>query len=381
MKMLDTATLGNVRTTDEGYLLANVRTARTGVQTYLGAEMGRPDLATVNVYRDEAEVFRKTSLQTFGLLPLTDDHPGDLVTADTAKAVSVGTTSEEVLRDGEYLRIGIKITDAATIRKVQDGKRELSVGYTSEIVWGDGIAADGTPYQAKQTNIVGNHIAIVDAGRAGPLARIGDGKPEAVARWGALPITDEKDAIMADAIQTRTVMIDGLSVVTTDAGAQALEKLNNTIADLKTTMTDAEKTAKDALDAKDAELAAKDAQIAGLAKAALTDADLDAKVAARADLIGKAKSVAKDIDTTGLSDAAIRKAAVVAVLGDAAVAGKSDAYIDARFDILSEDAAKGDPVADALKQTPAQVTDLATAYAARDTDLQDAWKPKLVKEA
>ena len=370
MKMTDVATFTGARVTDEGYLIANVRTARIGTQDYRGVELDRPDLDKVTVYRDEAEVFRKASLQTFGLLPVTDDHPADMVTADTARMVSVGTTNEEVLRDGEYLRIGIKLTDAATIRKVQDGKRELSVGYVSELVWGDGFAPDGTAYQARQTNIVGNHIAIVDAGRAGPLARIGDSQPVTVARWGASPIYDEKDAIMADAIQTRTVTIDGLSVVTTDAGAQALEKLQGQITDAQT-----------ALAAKDGELAAKDAKIAEMAKATLSDADLDAKVAARADLIGQAKAIAKDVATAGLSDAAIRKAAVVAVLGDAAIAGKSEAYVDARFDILSEDAAKGDPVADAFNQAPAQVTSLGDAYAARDTALNDAWKPAIVKGA
>ena len=351
MKLTDFASLDTVRITDEGYLVANVRTARIGTQDYFGAELNRPDLDRVTVYRDESEVFLKSSLQTFGLLPVTDDHPADLVTADTARMVSVGTTNEEVLRDGEYLRIGIKLTDAATIRKVQDGKRELSVGYVSELVWGDGIAPDGTAYQARQTNIVGNHIAIVAAGRAGPMARIGD----AIARWGASPITDEKDALMADAIQTRTVLIDGLSVVTTDAGAQALEKLQKTITD----MAAAEKKA---LDKKDAELAAKDAELATMAKSVLSDADLDAKVAARADLIGKAKAIAKDLATAGLSDAAIRRAAVVARLGDAALIGKSEAYVDARFDIFSEDSAKGDPVADALKTGVAVVTDARAEY-------------------
>ena len=358
MKMTDAATLTGACATDEGYLVANVRTARIGTQDYRGSELDRPDLDTVTVYRDESEVFRKASLQTFGLLPVTDDHPVDLVTADTARMVSVGTTNEEVLRDGEYLRIGIKLTDAATIRKVQDGKRELSVGYTSELVWGDGIAPDGTAYQARQTNIVGNHIAIVDAGRAGPLARIGDAEPITVAGWGASPITDEKDVIMADAIQTRTVLIDGLSVVTTDAGAQALEKLQGQITDGQTALA-----AKDGeLAAKDGELAAKDAKIAEMANATLSDADLDAKVAARADLIGKAKAIAKDVETTGLSDAAIRKAAVVEVLGDAALTGKSEAYVDARFDILSEDAAKGDPVADALTTGVTVATDARDEY-------------------
>ena len=358
MKMTDAATLTGARVTDEGYLVANVRTARIGTQDYRGSELDRPDLDTVTVYRDESDVFRKASLQTFGLLPVTDDHPADLVTADTARMVSVGTTNEEVLRDGEYLRIGIKLTDAATIRKVQDGKRELSVGYTSELVWGDGIAPDGTAYQARQTNIVGNHIAIVDAGRAGPLARIGDSQPVTVAGWGASPITDEKDVIMADAIHTRTVLIDGFSVVTTDAGAQALEKLQKTITDGQTALA-----AKDVeLAAKDGKIAAKDAEIAEMAKSVLSDADLDAKVAARADLIGKAKAIAKDVETTGLSDAAIRKAAVVTVLGDAALTGKSDAYIDARFDILSEDAAKGDPVADALTTGVTVATDARAEY-------------------
>ena len=163
---------------------------------------------------------------------------------------------------------------------------------------------------------------------------------------------------MADAIQTRTVLIDGLSVVTTDAGAQALEKLQKTITDGQTALTAMTVT----LDAKDAELAAKDAKIADMTKSVLSDADLDAKVAARADLIGKAKAIAKDVATTGLSDAAIRKAAVVAVLGDAALTGKSDAYIDARFDILSEDAAKGDPVADALKTGVTVATDARAEY-------------------
>jgi len=160
---------------------------------------------------------------------------------------------------------------------------------------------------------------------------------------------------MADAIQTRTVQIDGLSVVTTDAGAQALEKLQKQIADAATAHGAT-------VDAKDAELAAKDAKIADMSKAVLSDADLDAKVAARADLIGKAKAIAKDVATTGLSDAAIRKAAVVAVLGDAAITGKSDAYVDARFDILSEDAAKGDPVADALKTGVKVATDARAEY-------------------
>ena len=59
MKMTDVATFTGARVTDEGYLIANVRTARIGTQDYRGVELDRPDLDTVTVYRDESEVFHK----------------------------------------------------------------------------------------------------------------------------------------------------------------------------------------------------------------------------------------------------------------------------------------------------------------------------------
>ena len=345
MKMTDAATLTGACATDEGYLVANVRTARIGTQDYRGSELDRPDLDTVTVYRDESEVFRKASLQTFGLLPVTDDHPVDLVTADTARMVSVGTTNEEVLRDGEYLRIGIKLTDAATIRKVQDGKRELSVGYVSDLVWGDGIAPDGTAYQARQTNIVGNHIAIVDAGRAGPLARIGDAEPITVAGWGASPIRDEKDVIMADAIQTRTVTIDGLSVVTTDAGAQALEKLQGQITDAQTALA-----AKDGeLEAKDEEIGTLKADVKKLTDAALTPEKMTQMVADRVALETLVKAIAPTVDSTNVGDADLRKAAVASTYGDEMVKDAGDAEISGMFKALAKDIKPVDAFADSVK--------------------------------
>src|SRR5690606_20900677 len=101
MKLIDTVSLGDARVNEAGYLEANARTARIGIQQYLGAELGRPDLGIVNVYRDEAEVFSKRSLDTFSKIPVTLDHPSGPVTAKTWKDVAVGTTGDEVLRDGE----------------------------------------------------------------------------------------------------------------------------------------------------------------------------------------------------------------------------------------------------------------------------------------
>jgi len=142
---------------------------------------------------------------------------------------------------------------------------------------------------------------------------------------------------MADTL--RTVIVDGLSVQTTDQGAQAIDKLTKQLDDAGVnikSLTDAHTAA---LALKDGELAKKDAEIDALKAKQLSDADIDKRVKDRADLITKAKSIA-DADYTGKSDAEIRKAVVIAKLGDAAVAGKADAYVDARFEILVEDAAK-----------------------------------------
>ena len=345
----------------DGYLIGTAKVSRAGnVQDYYGYEIGLKgddEGKVFGVYRDPDVVFDEAAMASLAGRPVTRNHPPEGVNSKTWRDLAVGVMGGRVVRDGEHVVASMAIMDALSADEVEAGASSLSAGYTVGVTKDEGTAPDGTPYQYRQSGSLRfNHVAYLPDNnpRAGNT-RIGDSQPSTVARWGASPITDEKDAIMADAIQTRTVLIDGLSVVTTDAGAQALEKLMKD-------MTAAEKKAAEEMDKKDGELAAKDAQIAEMSKSVLSDADLDAKVAARADLIGKAKAIAKDVATTGLSDAAIRKAAVVAVLGDAAIAGKSDAYVDARFDILSEDAAKGDSVADALKTGVTVATDARAEY-------------------
>jgi len=377
MQLTDAMTLADARVTDTGYLEARARTARTGVQLYTGDEMGRPDMETVRVYRPETSVFDRASLETFAGIPITLGHPPRMVTSETWKDDAVGEALDEVLRDGEWLRVGLRIKDAEAVKLVQDGMRELSVGYAARIEWADGVTPDGEPYDAIQRDIEANHIAIVPRARAGRGARIGDGDAgKDRAPWGASPLTiDRKDVNMADAIKTRTVLIDGLSVETTDAGAQALEKLQGVIADRDQALTDAQTAHEKAIAAKDAEIAKKDAEIEDLKAKQLDEAALDARVAARADLIGKAKAIAKDVNTVGLTDADIRKAVVVHKLGDAAVKGKSDAYIEARFDVLAEDAGKPDPVAASLaSRKPA--TDAATAEAQAYQRYLDSFNPE-----
>lgn len=175
MTFHDRAPLEKVRRLADGRIAAVAKFARSGVQTYTGAELGRPDLATVNVYRPESEVFDEAAMASFAHKAITLGHPAGGVTIDNWKQVAAGWTEGKVARDGDYVEIPLMLADAAAIRAYDSGEaRELSGGYACDLVWGDGVAPDGTAYQATQRKIRGDHIAQVPKGRAGEKARIGD---------------------------------------------------------------------------------------------------------------------------------------------------------------------------------------------------------------
>lgn len=361
MKFLDSLQIAGTHTRDDGYLVVDARVARTGIQTYAGHEVGRPDLETVNIYRSADEVFSKDALASFAHRPVTDDHPDEAVTADNWKDYAVGQSDGNIARDGDFIRIPLMLADGAVIRKVQDGKRELSAGYTCDLDWTEGVTADGQKYHASQKNIRANHVAVVSKGRAGAACRIGDG-------WGKSPNkVDDKETTMG----TRTIMVDGLSVETTDQGAQAIEKLTKDRNDLQKQLSDAQKDHATALATKDADIAKVQAQLDD-AKTKIPDAAAITKlIADRVALESNVAKIAKDLKPAGLSDADLKKAAVKAVLGDKiSEAQLSNVhYVDARFDILVEDAGNNehqpDPFRDHQMQrdrtSPAALSDAEKA--------------------
>jgi uncharacterized protein len=371
MQFTDAVTVSGTRRTADGYLVAEARSVRTGIQLYAGHEVGKPEMPVVRVYRPADQVFAADSLQSFTHAPVTMDHPAEAVTADNWKQLAVGEVSTAAKKDGEWVHLPLILKDAAAIQAVESGKRELSAGYTCELVLGDGAAPDGQAFDAQQSNIKINHLAIVDRARAGSKARIGDGAKS----WGAAPVTNdqpEKDKIM----NLKTVTVDGIPVEVTDQGATVIATLQQRLSDATTKMSTADAAHVAALAAKDAELAKKDAEIDALKAKVLDDKALDAKVQARGDLIATANKIVKDVKTDGLSDADIRKAVVVAKLGDTALAGKTEAYIDARFDILADEAkAKVDPLRQTLlnRDAPADLTDSAKAYSEMLARDRNAW--------
>ena len=346
MQFTDAVTVAGTRRTGDGYLVATAKCVRAGIQLYTGDELGKPEMKLVRVYRAPDEVFAQKSLQSFSHAPITINHPTEQVTADNWKALSVGEVSTAAKQVDDWIELPLIFKDAAAISQIESGKRELSAGYVADFDFTAGETPSGEPYDAVQRSIRINHLALVDKARAGSQARVGD----SAGKWGAAPITptpEKETRAMSDAL--RTVVVDGLSVQTTDQGAQAIEKLQKAVADAQAKLTDAEAKAKADLDKKDEEIGKLKADKKTLEDAAPKPADIDRMVADRAALVTAAKAVDEKIVTDGKSDAEIRKAVVTARLGDEAVKDVSDAEITGMFKALTKDARPNDTVRDALR--------------------------------
>ena len=360
MMLYDTVDTTGIRITNDGYLVAEARVARTGIQLYSAGELGMDGEPgrVVRVYRPPEEVFAADAMASYAHRPITSDHPSELIDASNWQQYAKGQTGDEVLRDGEFVRVPIMLMDKAAIADHSNGKRQLSMGYTMDLDPTAGTTPDGEQYDAVQTNLRMNHLALVSQARGGSALKLGDNHMES--------------STMSDTKLT-TVTVDGLSVETTDAGAQAISKLQTELADARKDLVTTGTDHATALAAKDTELAGKDAEIDTLKATQLSDADLDKKVNDRADLIATAKQVA-DKDYAGLSDTDIRKTAVAAKLGQDTVDGKSDDYISARFDILSEDANQ-DPVRRVVRGNVQPIGDsVEAAHTAMIDNMQNAYK-------
>lgn len=342
MFMADTLTLDAPRRDSAGNMVASVLAARTGCQDYAGFEVGKPELAKVTVYRPAEEVFSRDSMRSFAGAPVTIEHPSEAVTPDNWKDHAVGEASEEIVRDGEAVRVPFLLRDAAGIRAVEAGKREISMGYDCSLTFEDGTAPDGTAYQAVQRNIRINHLAIVDRARGGPTLRIGDQEKKM-----KITIGDAKDVDLSD----------GAAV------ALAVGALNTSLSDAQKsvgTLTADLATAKTSIETKDGEIAALNAKLAD----ATDPVKIAARDAAHREVADKARSLVANIVTDGKDAAAIRKEAVTAKLGDAAK-DMSDAAIEGAFAALTKDAKPAGSGVQPLG-APTNTSNFADAVALRD---------------
>ncbi len=164
----------HITKTPEGFLICHdVPLARLGPMQYRAAELSLPgnpeQIVTVNRYAED--VFAPAAIASFEGKDVTAGHPPENLTAETWAAYARGHV-ENVRRQEDFLVGDLIIKDSQLANEVQSGAvREVSAGYTAEFL------PDGDCL--KQTNIRGNHVAVVPRGRAGHDVAIKDAAPRA----------------------------------------------------------------------------------------------------------------------------------------------------------------------------------------------------------
>lgn len=161
--------------TPEGFLLClEVPVARVGEMIYVAGEVpvepGSDGLC--RVYRTADHLFADEAIQSLLGKDVIDEHPpaGELVTPKNRQKLSRGTVLNPRRGTGDnsdVILCDLLIMDKDLIRKRQEGKVEVSAGYEAD--YEDN--GDGT---GQQTDIIFNHVALVERGRCGPRCAIGD---------------------------------------------------------------------------------------------------------------------------------------------------------------------------------------------------------------
>lgn len=138
-------------------------------------ELGLDGDKVYSLYRDPAELAKGAG--TFNNLPILNKHIP--VTVDSPQKDNVvGSIGSDVTFDAPYLQASMCIWDAAAIAGVESEKQcELSCGYRYDPDMTPGTTSDGEAYDGVMRNIRGNHLALVEVGRAGPDVVVADSSP------------------------------------------------------------------------------------------------------------------------------------------------------------------------------------------------------------
>ena len=297
--------------TDEGFLRVPGNVARVGIQDYLARELGLPGNPNriVKVYRPAEEVFHVDSLASFDGVDVTINHPDGLVNSSNYKKVSAGVVRGTGRVVDGFVQCDLIVKDQAAIDAINSGKCELSAGYTAVYDDTPGTTPEGEPYDFIQREIRINHVALVDRARAGASARVFDHS-----NGGAMPVIITTDSGRA---------IDVADPANAQLVADSFDRLN---AALTKATADAE-SAQAVADARAEELAA--------AKQLTSDA----AIAERVKSIAAVQAVATRIsgETCDSVDIlTIQRAALAKVRPTVDWASKSEAYVQAAFDMAAE---------------------------------------------
>lgn len=138
-------------------------------------ELGLDPDKIYQMYRDPEEL--KKAAETFNNIPLlcihTPDFPGD-----PPREYRVGVTHSNADFDGTYLTNGLSVWDNSAIAGIEtEEQKELSSSYQYVADMTPGTTPDGEEYDGVMRDIVGNHVALVETGRAGSDVLVADSLP------------------------------------------------------------------------------------------------------------------------------------------------------------------------------------------------------------
>lgn len=289
--------LGSVRGTPQGGMRAPAYLTRTGVFTYRN-----PDGTPRRELRHPEDVFAADSLATLAGAPVTVGHPGKVTPANWRK-YAVGHVGDLVKAEGAFAAGDILVQDGATLKGVGDKSLvEISCGYSMKLDNTPG-EYEGEKYDARQTNIRYNHVALGPSGwgRAGGDVRLRLDGTYAV----GMPTEQE----IADAREDAKTAREETGAAREDA------KREKARADTLQGRLDAAESRAKALEA------------------ASTPEALDARVTARVALQDAArKLLGADFRADGKSDRDVMVAALVKGDANFRADGLSDDYVRGRFE-------------------------------------------------
>lgn len=359
---VDIGSLRPAKRLADGRLRAEGWVSRCGVFEYRDS-----DGKVRREYRPPDEVFHQDALASFASVPVTDDHPPESISSKNARKFTVGMIGEVIRRDGDHIAASLVIFDDATIAKMERGKVQLSCGYVADVVVEDGVTPDGERYDAVQRNIRGNHVALVDVGRAGPSA--------SVRMDAAVMVTGGESGALAHHHQEKQTMNleQALAALATTQQELGAEKARADAAEAKVS---AEKTRADHAEAQ------RDTAKTALVEAekARTDAadSVIPRVRARVALESVAAPIlGAEIKLDGLSDREIKMAVVKKAASVEIPADKSDDYVGARFDAEIERLAKAGETRSELRT----VLDSAGATGSGGADPGDAARARMIERS
>lgn len=164
VQRLDSIALDETFFTEEGYLVDHPIVTSVGVFEYRN-----PDGSIRRELRLPKHVFASDSLASYEGKPIIITHDAGRVNKRNVEDEIVGTMLSKGFRDADNVRTKIIIHAIDEVKS--SGLRELSLGYDLVLDETPG-EWNGQPYDAIQTEIRINHLALVSDARAGEQARL-----------------------------------------------------------------------------------------------------------------------------------------------------------------------------------------------------------------